>query len=43
MPGPVLNFVRLAHGDMASVALAFVEEIVTHVAVLDARKTPPGG
>jgi hypothetical protein len=31
MPGPVLPFVRLAH--MASVALAFVKEIVTHVLV----------
>jgi len=25
MPGPVLHFVRLAHGDMTSVALALVE------------------
>jgi hypothetical protein len=33
--GPVLHFVRLAHGNMTSVTLALVEKIVTHVAVLD--------
>jgi hypothetical protein len=42
MPGPVLHFMPLAHGDMASVALALVEEIVTHVAVLD-QKDPAWG
>ena len=31
MPGPVLHLVPLAHGDMASVALALVKEIVAHV------------
>src|SRR5258708_17549610 len=43
MPGPVLHFVRLAHGDMAPVALALVEKIVTHVAVLDHEKDPAWG
>jgi hypothetical protein len=37
MPGPVLHFVRLAHGNMASVALTLVEKIVVHVAVLDEK------
>jgi hypothetical protein len=30
MPGPVLHLMRLAHGDMASVAAAFVKQMVTH-------------
>src|SRR5882762_5584956 len=42
MPGPVVHFVRLAHGNMAAVALALVKQIVTHGAVLTG-KTPPGG
>ena len=37
MPGPVLHFVRLSHGNMASVALALVEKIVIHLAVLDEK------
>src|ERR1700754_2403797 len=42
MPGPVLHFVGLAHGNMAPVALALVEQIVIHVAVLD-EKDPAWG
>jgi hypothetical protein len=43
MPGPVLHFVRLAHGDMTSVALTLVEQIVTHLAVLNHEKDPAWG
>jgi hypothetical protein len=34
MPGPVLNLMRLVHGNMAAVTLALVEEIVAHIQVL---------
>jgi hypothetical protein len=30
MPGPILHLMRLAHGDMASVAAAFVKQMITH-------------
>src|SRR3954447_21214665 len=32
MLGPVMDFMRLAHGNMAAVALAFIEQIVVHAA-----------
>src|SRR4051794_23161798 len=31
MPGPVMNFMRLSHGDMASIAGAGVEKIIAHL------------
>jgi hypothetical protein len=43
MPDPVLHFVRLAHRNMASVALALVEKIVTHVGSLTYEKDPARG
>ena len=43
VPGPVLHFVRLAHGNMAAVALALIEKIVAHLfSSCVTRKTPPG-
>jgi hypothetical protein len=43
MPGPVLDFMPLAHGDMAAVAPAFVEEIVAHSMILPDEKDPALG
>jgi hypothetical protein len=40
MPRPVMYLVRLPHRDMAAVALALVEEIVTHLSNLKNAKDP---
>jgi hypothetical protein len=37
---PIANLIRPVDGDMAAVALALVEQIVTHVAVLEERERP---
>jgi hypothetical protein len=43
MLGPVMDFMRLAHGNVAAVALAFIEQIVTHAAALTDEKDPALG
>jgi hypothetical protein len=41
MPRPVVHLVRLAHRNMAAVALALVEKVVGHLSEVLERKTPP--
>jgi hypothetical protein len=44
MLGPVVDFMRLAHGNVAAVALALIEKIVAHLFLsCVTRKTSPGG